>query len=341
MTNLVLNGGTLQFLGTVAGTTDRLFNITAAGGTLDSSGTATITFTNTGALIPTAAANVTLTLTGTNTGHNYIDANISDPVGFKTSITKTGAGKWTFNGATNTYSGDTDVNVGTLETVGNNTLSHNSNMVIASGATLDFHGESETVNALEGAGTVTDSFDTASNVFTIGAANGSGTFSGNLGNATLPNVIKIGTGTQVLSGTDTYTGTTAINGGVLQFNTAASIGGTGASVTIAAGAIDATGYAMDQTFLSRIVSTSTGTAALDVADSNNLNFSSTGANLPNVTFGAIAPVSYTGTLTPFGTTYLLGGGHQSTLTLPNTNALTGSERRCHLRRIQRDRAERH
>ena len=69
LTNLVLNGGTLQFLGTVAGTTDRLFNITAAGGTLDSSGTATITFTNTAALIPTVAANVTLTLTGSNTGH--------------------------------------------------------------------------------------------------------------------------------------------------------------------------------------------------------------------------------------------------------------------------------
>jgi autotransporter-associated beta strand protein len=324
VSNLVLNGGTLQFLLAANGSTDRLFNITASGGTIDSSGADPITLSNTAALVPTAAANVTLTLTGTNTGHNYFNANLSNPAsGYTTSLIKNGAGQWDFNGPTNTYSGDTDINAGTFETVGSNTLSHNSNMVVASGATLDFHGESETVNALEGAGTVTDSFDTASNVFTIGAANGSGTFSGNLGNGSLPNVIKTGTGTQILSGTDTYTGTTTINGGILQFNSDAAIGGTGASVTIAAGAIDAAGFAMDQTFLGRITTASTGTAALDVADATNLNFSAAGADLPNVSLGAIAPVSYTGTITPFGTTYMLGGG-TSTLTLPNTNALTGA-----------------
>jgi autotransporter-associated beta strand protein len=319
--NLVLDGGTLA--GT--GATDRLFTLTNNGGTLDNSNG--MIFTNAGSIAVPGNSNVTLTLTGTNTGHETFSPALADSGnGFVTSVIKAGTGKWTFSVSGNkTYSGDTDVIAGTLETLATEALSPDSNVIISSGATLDFHEYKQIINGLSGAGTVTDSFDKSTDTFTIGQANGGGTFSGNLGNGTLPILIKDGTGTQILAGTDTYTGTTTINGGVLQFNLAASIGGTGVSVSIAAGATDAAGYAIDQPFISRITTASQGTAALAFNSANNLDFSSaTGANLPSVSLGAVGSETYTGTLTPFGTTYLLGGGG-GTLILPNTNALAGAQ----------------
>jgi len=321
--NIVLNGGTLQYTG-AGGSTDHLFNIGASGGTLDASGTAAVAYVNTGVLSPTTAANVTLTLTGTNANHNAFEPALADPAGgFTTSLTMSGTGLWDLEGNQKTYSGATTVVTGELQTLATNVMSPNSSVTVDSGATLDFHGYSQTINGLNGAGYVSDSFSHSTDSLTIGQNNAGGSFSGNLG---CPNVIKTGTGTQVLSGSDTYTGTTTVNAGVLQFNAADSIGGTGISITVNAGATVAAGYAIDQTdFLNRIVQTSTGCAALAVNSANNLNFSSGSgdANLASVSLGAVGSATYTGTLTPYGTTYLVGGGG-GTLTLSNTNAVTGA-----------------
>ena len=83
--------------------------------------------------------------------------------------------------------------------------------------------------------------------------------------------------------------------------------GTG-NVTINNGATMAAGSAIDQTFLNHITSGSTGVAALAVNSSNPLDFSSGGANLANVSLGAITIATFSGTLVPNGTTYDLGGG---------------------------------
>jgi fibronectin-binding autotransporter adhesin len=324
--NLVFNGGTLQYTG-AGGGTDHLFDLTANGGTLDASGSAAVTFSNTSVLSPTAAANVTLTLTGTNTGHNTFEPALADPAGgYTTSLTMSGTGLWDFSGGAKTYSGMTTVASGELQTLSSNDLSKLSTVTIAAGAVLDFHGYSETINGLNGSGAITNSYATASNVFTIGYANGSGSFGGTLGSGA-SNLAKVGSGSQVLAGSSSYTGTTTVNGGMLQFNLAAAIGGTGVTVTVGAGATAAAGYAIDQTdFLNRITTTSTGCAALAVNSANNLNFSSGtgGANLPTVSLGAVGNATYTGTLTPYGTNYLLGGGGGN-LTLSNTNALTGND----------------
>jgi autotransporter-associated beta strand protein len=122
-------------------------------------------------------------------------------------------------------------------------------------------------------------------------------------------LIQQGAGSNVtLSGVNTYTGNTAVMAGTLQANSPTSIGGTSASVRLFPGATIAGGYAIDQAFLGRISNTITsGVIALAASDSNNLNFSS--ANLSNASLGATGGTQiYTGTLTPYGSSYRLGGG---------------------------------
>jgi fibronectin-binding autotransporter adhesin len=105
---------------------------------------------------------------------------------------------------------------------------------------------------------------------------------------------------------NSYGGSTTVSAGTLQFNSALSIGGLGASVLVNAGATASTNYAMDQPFLNRINSASAGVVAIAVASSNNLDFNAPG--LSGVSFGSKNALTYSGTLTPNGTTYRLGGG---------------------------------
>ena len=78
------------------------------------------------------------------------------------------------------------------------------------------------------------------------------------------------------------------------------------NATLVNGAAATAGYPIDQTFLGHISSASTGTVALAVSSSNNLNFSSAG--LSHVSLGAVGAATFSGMLTPAGSTYSLGGG---------------------------------
>ena len=80
----------------------------------------------------------------------------------------------------------------------------------ATGAVLDLNGLSETLGALAGAGNVT----LGSGTLTAGGNNASTTYSGAISGSRGFN--KAGTGTLTLTGTDSYTGVTNINGGTLQ-----------------------------------------------------------------------------------------------------------------------------
>src|SRR5205823_7979547 len=85
-------------------------------------------------------------------------------------------------------------------------------------------------------------------------------------------LVKAGTGTLVLTGANAYTGPTTAQAGVVQFNSAASVGGSGASVAVLFGATAAAGYAMDQAFLNRIAPSAAGVIALAANSGNNLSF---------------------------------------------------------------------
>ncbi len=123
--------GTLQYTGSTAQTTNRLFTLGDVGnsvlgtggvagnnGTIDASGTGTgsVTFSNTHAI---AFANVgvhNLTLTGSNAGANTFAPLIGDSTvgsGYATSVTKSGVGAWAVTNA-NIYSGGTSIKGGTF-----------------------------------------------------------------------------------------------------------------------------------------------------------------------------------------------------------------------------------
>jgi fibronectin-binding autotransporter adhesin len=190
-TNLVFNGGTLQYTnGTVS--IDRLFQLATSGGTINASGSGALSLTNTGAIAYVGGGLRTLILTGTTATNNTLAAVLADNGG-ATSLIKNGAGEWDLTG-NNTYSGLTTINNGTLH-IGNGG---------ASGS--------------PGSGNIVDNGSlifnrNTGNVTVNGAISGSGP------------VIQQGSNTVILAANNSYTGGTSIsNGATLQIGNG---GGTG------------------------------------------------------------------------------------------------------------------
>lgn len=146
--------------------------------------------------------------------------------------------------------------------------------------------------------------------------------------------------------TSTLLGPTSVAGGLLQFSNPAAYGKfdtpfSGGSITIpsnsgtsrinviAGGAVGVLSGSITTDFFDKLNASTMSVAndgglALATPDAAvNLDLTTAGPGVTNMSVGAIAAgVTYTGTITPNAASgYRLGGG--GTLTLPNTNALTG------------------
>ena len=177
-------GGTLQFL---AGfTTNRAVTLNASGGIFDTNGN---------------------------------NATLAGAIGGSGGLTKIGMGTLVLSG-TSSYTGATNINVGTLQAGAANAFAPSSAFTVSAGAVFDLNNFNQTIGSLAGAGNVM----LGSATLTTGGDNTSTTYSGAMSGT--GGLTKIGAGTLVLTANNTYTGPTTISVGTLQLGN----GGTSGSI---------------------------------------------------------------------------------------------------------------
>jgi autotransporter-associated beta strand protein len=318
--------GELQYTGSTAQSTDRLFQIGdngANGSTnsynnavIDASGGtgATVTFTNTGAIALGSSgvnlSNYILVLTGTNTGANTLDPLLTDYNStYTTSLLKEGTGTWVLNNA-ETYSGGTTIVAGTLVIGSGGSLNPAGAVTINSGATLDLsEATGQTLTSLSGPGGVALG-NTALTLTPSAATTFSGSLQdGGLSGATGGSLIKVGTGTLVLSGANTYTGGTNVNNGTLQITGSLSsagalnFGGTGtANFNEASGASQSMGTLSFNSGYGTVQNTNTSTGVtLTFANVAPRSVGATGNFVSSGSSNQIALTNFNSATTPTGT----------------------------------------
>jgi autotransporter-associated beta strand protein len=139
---------------------------------------------------------------------------------------------------TNTYSGPTAISSGTLIAGSSSAFGANSPVSLANGGTLVLNGNNITIGSLAGSGgTVTNNNANSPATLTIGSDNSSQTFVGLIADGTgFPlTVVKVGTGTQTLTGRVSNTGGYYANAGTLEFSSAFIVPGP-SNLAAAAGA---------------------------------------------------------------------------------------------------------
>jgi autotransporter-associated beta strand protein len=234
--------GTLQYTGSGV-TTDRRIRVGGLGAGSDAGG-AIIRNDGSGALVfnwsgqfnqatASTTANRTLTLGGTNTDLNTIQAAIVDNTASTglVGLIKADAGTWVLSG-NNTYSGATTINAGTLQ-IGAGGASGNlsTSSTITNNGTLVFNRS----------GNMTQGTNFANSISGTG------------------NLTQAGSGTLFLGGTNSYTGLTTISAGNLSINATTAVGSTsGINLANAAALI----YNGSAATLDRAITVTSGTGTI-------------------------------------------------------------------------------
>ena len=338
--SLSLQGSGITYIGntTVAGGTLQLYNafgaIQGPAGNLSVASGAVLEFyTDNGMSLPYFAAVQTLTGAGV--------------------FRKTGPGEAQLgNGLTVNLSGGTiDVEQGTLmagQYGGADFTNNKASLNVASGATFDlwddYHdGNTENFDALTGGGVVTNNagYTADKETLCIGVNNGSGTFNGSIalgrttgdGTSTV-NLIKRGTGIEVLAGNNTYAGSTTISGGTLQIgnggsgeylasptiNNNSALAFNNADTLAYAGAISGSGQVSVSGGGTLILSGNNAYSGATTVNASTLQIGNGGSgegllssiamsNNATVVFNHADPLTYSGTISGSGQLIKLGTGN--------------------------------
>jgi len=163
------------------------------------------TFTN--AARSFAIGGTAITLNSGLINNSAVAQSIANVIGGPGGLQQNGSGTLTLSG-TNTYTGATHIDVGTLRAGNWNVIS--SAVTVATGATFDLNNTVQMIGSLAGAGNVTLGFG---RLYT-GNDNTDTTFSGVISGTN--GINKVGAGTFVLSGHNTYSSNTFIDAGTLR-----------------------------------------------------------------------------------------------------------------------------
>jgi autotransporter-associated beta strand protein len=248
---------------------------------------------------------------GAGTTTTIADA-ITDQVGFVTAsgytpntgtyagteiwgLNKTGTGTLVLSGA-NTYTGGTTIAGGTLRVESNSALG--TGAVTTTGSVLDYANGITLANPI-----VIDSNTTQLQVLA-----GSATQAGAISELNGPRPLeKIGAGTLVLSGANTYTGGTTISGGILSISSDANLGAASGALTFDGGTLQKTGGVLST---ARNVVLNSGGGTLDFQNLITItgNLTGTGGLTVKDSLGGGGTLSLSGNNTYFGATHIAQGG---------------------------------
>jgi autotransporter-associated beta strand protein len=275
-----------------------------------------------------------VTLTAASGGTTTFSGVIQDPTGVSGPglVRKSGAGTVVLSGV-NTYAGGTSIDGGTLSISQSSNLGANTGGLTINAGTLEITTGFSTNRIFTFANTVSAVQVDAAQTFTVASAIiGGGT------------VNKTGAGTLVLSGANSYTGTTVIAGGVVDIQNALGLGTTAGGTTVNSGAeLDfETNVAVGAETVTLNGNGTAGNGALrNISGNNSLSGSITlgsasmiGSDLGTlslsggisnggftVTFGGSGNTAESGTISGSGNLAKNGSG---TLTLTGANSYSGS-----------------
>jgi len=283
---------------------------TTASATLEQNGTGLLIFTNN--FSASGAGSKTLFLQGNGTAE-IAGSLINNSVSNLTSLTKNGSGTWILSGA-NTYTGTTTINAGTLQ--------------IGAGGATGSIASSSIVN----------------NAALLADRTGMLTLSGNIsGSGTLT---KNGSGTLVLSGSNTYSGATTLNLGTITLQTSNAIGSSALTQSSAASlvTIDTTGTLTNTMSLFNVAATQSATlsggitvnnATFDVDSGDTLTLSGSVGGSGSITKNGSGALVLSGSNSYLGATTVNAGplqanhasalGSNTTVTVNGGSLLVGSD----------------
>jgi fibronectin-binding autotransporter adhesin len=266
----------------------------------------------------------TLTIGSDNSSPPAYTGIISNGTATSVAIIKSGTGIITLSGA-NTYTGPTTVNGGTLKAgIAAQAFGVTSAMTLANtaGVVLDITGFNNTIGSLTGGGATGGNVTLGAATLTIGSDNTSpSAFAGIIGG--IGAIAKTGTGTLILSGANTFSGTTTVNVGIIRLGasggaTNTPLGTTGAGTTVSTGAaLDLNGFTLGTAEALTLNGTgiSSGGALI--------NSSATAVNYNGViTLGSASGIGTTGNITLGGS--ITGGQDLTKIGSATLNLGTGT-----------------